>query len=408
MAGGWWSKESSAGVVMDEDNVVGIDTILACVRVLAESVATLPLELYQGNTDDQTIKPAYNNPVYDLVRWQANEETTAYELRFHMMVDSIIRGYGVAQVIRTNKGRPLQLWPLYARWLYVRRAPDDGRLIYEYRQNGVTKDAVMLEMDEVLIIKSFCHGGLLGSSLVRLSADTLGDARAAEDYASEFFRNGQSFSGAIEVPDELSDEAYERLKKDWRETHTGTGQRHKAPILEGGAKLTPLSLDNQESQLLETRQYKRSTLAGLFRVPAHFINDLEHATFSNVEHLDLSFAKHTLRPWLTNWEQRLRMTLLNSGEKGRYFFVHDLTDLLRGDLPSRFTAYSQAVQAGILSPNDCRRRENLNPYQGGDTYLVQGALRDINAPVPTSAPTAPSKTKPTKAEMEQLIERLLS
>lgn len=391
-ASGPWTKRTAAGVVVNEDTVLEIDTVLACVRVLAESVAALPLELFQWEEEEDELNPAKEHPLYDLVRWQPNEETTSYDLRFEMMVDAIIRGYGAAQVVRSKKGKPIALWPLEARNLQARRAPDDDRLVYTYksRQKGNTTKEILLESDEMLIIKSFCHGGLLGNSVVRLQVEALGAAKAAESFSSEFFENGSIHSGTIEVAEELSDEAYERLKRDWVASHTGKGNRHKAPILEGGAKFNPLALTNQESQLLETRKYNRSTIAGLLRVPAHFINDLEKATFSNVEHLDIAFVKHSLRPWLTNWEQRLQMTLLTRPERRIYSFCHDLVDMLRGDFPTRMTAYGTAVSNGIMSPNDVRRRERMNPYEGGDIYLVQGALRDIRTPAVGTTPASPA------------------
>ena len=405
-AQGPWYQQSGSGVVIDEENVLEIDTVLACVRVLAESIAALPFELFRIE-DDGSIKPATDHPVYDLVRWCPNPEYTAYELTFEMIVDSILRGYGACQVRRTMKGRPMELWPLQAQYLYARRAPDDNRLIYVYKFYNSRREVkeILLEMDECMVIKSFARGGLLGTSVIRKMFNSLGGARAEEDFTNEFFVNGSVHSGIIEVPEELSDVAYARLKKDWIETHTGTGNRHKAPILEGGAKFSAIKLNASESQLLETKKYRRSTLAGVMRVPAHLINDLEKGTFSNIEQLDLGFAKHTLRPWLTNREQKGQKILLNSGERRNYRLIHDLTDLLRGDMPSRFTAYGQAVAAGVLSPNDCRRRENLNPYKGGDVYLVQGALRDINAPIevataPNVAPAAPVKKKSVQARDE--------
>ena len=153
------------------------------------------------------------------------------------------------------------------------------------------------------------------------------------------------------------------------------------------------------------QKFKRSTIAGLLRVPAHFINDLEKATFSNVEHLDIAFVKHSLRPWLTNWEQRLQMTLLNRSERKTYSFSHDLTDILRGDFPTRMTAYGTAVSNGILSPNEVRRRERWNPYEGGDIYLVQGALRDIKQPASGTIPApSPAPAKPAAPTVQETPE----
>jgi HK97 family phage portal protein len=391
--GSLWSSKTTSGVVVDEDNVMEIDAVLSCVRVLAESLASLPFELFSWDRIKDELQAAVDMVVYELVRWQANPEMTAYELRFWMMVDAIVRGFGAAQVLRNNKGEPVELWPLEASQLSACRTPDNRRLVYKYKLMATKSKAqreVLLEADEVLIVKGFAHGGLLGSSLTRLAKNAMGATKAVEDYASEFFANGVITTGTIEVPEELSDTAYGRLKADWKEQHTGKGNRHRAPILEGGAVFKSTALNHEESQLLETQKYKRSVIAGILRVPAHLINDLEKATFSNVEHLDLSFIKHSLRPWTTMWEQRCRMTMLAPKERKNFLFAHDFTDLGKGDFPSRMTAYNSAVSAGILSPNEVRRKERWNPYVGGDIYLVQGALRDITKPAPTTQPANPA------------------
>jgi HK97 family phage portal protein len=189
-------------------------------------------------------------------------------------------------------------------------------------------------------------------------------------------------SGCIKVPGELSDDAYARLRKNWDEHHAKAGSRHKALILEGGAEFQPFTLDHEESQLLGVLKYRRSTLAGVLRVPAHMVNDLEKATFSNIEHQDLGFVKHCLTPWLTNWEQEMRKALLTpeerKGKQVRYEFHHDTTSLLKGDLPSRMTAYGTAIQNGIMNPNEVRLRERLNPYVGGDTFTRNTASAAID------------------------------
>lgn len=403
-AGGPWSKKTAAGPVVDEDNVMELDAVLACIRVLAESIAALPYELFIEDDVNDEVNPDKDHPVYEMVRWQPNPETTAYEMKFNTVADAIIRGYGAAQILRSVSGKIVQLWPLEAKYLKPWRAPDNGRIVYRYNLLTLKKSKeIMLEADEVLFYRIFPQGGVGGQSLIRLAAEAFGSAKAADEFSAEFFENGSIHTGMIEIPEELTDEAYARLKKDWKDTHTGKGNRHRAPILEGGAKFNALALTNQESQLLETQKFKRSTIAGLLRVPAHLINDLEKATYSNIEHTDLGFAKHTLRPWLTMIEQRDRLSLLTPAERKTRCFSHDLTDLLRGDLLSRMQGYAAAISAGIMSPNDVRRKEKMNPYDGGDVYLVQGALRDINAPVVI---TPQGKPKPKPAARLKGIELL--
>lgn len=370
-----WQK-SSSGKRITPDNALEIDTVLSCIRVLAESVASLPLSLMvRDSANGSNVNKAEDDERHWIVRERPNPEMTSYELRIWMMVDCLLRGNGCAQVLRNRKGQILEVWPLLASKIKPKRL-DNGKLVYVYPiQNG--KEAV-LEANEVLHIKGFIYGGLVGLSMIELQKDLFGSNKAAEDYSGEFFANATVPSGVVTVPEELGDIAYERLKADWKEIYSGEGNRHGVPILEGGATFTPTILNHEESQLLETRKFQRSAIAGLFRVPAHLINDLEKATFSNIEHQDLGYVKHSLRPWTVNWEQRLKLTMCTREERTTHYFRHNFNDLLRGDLKSRAEAYSKFVQNGIASPNDCRRKEDENPYEGGDVYLVNGTLRPID------------------------------
>jgi HK97 family phage portal protein len=375
--------QPKSGKRVDATNAMEIEAVLSCIRVLAESIAATPFELFRRDAAEENVTKAEDEELFWIMSEQPNDEMTSFEVRMWMMIDCLLRGNGYAQVIRSGKG-VLEIWPLLASKVKPKRK-ENGELVYVYPMPD-GKEAVLAK-DEVLHIKGFIYGGLVGLSFIELQKDLLGSAKAAEDYSAEFFGNATSPSGIIEVPEELSDEAYERLKRDWAATYTGEGNRHKSPILEGGASFTPSVLNHEESQLLETQKYKRTAIAGLLRVPAHMINDLEKATFSNIEHQDLGFAKHTLRPWFTNWEQRCKLTLIQKEHRRSFFFRHDDTDLLRGDLKSRAEAMSKFVQNGIYSPNDARRKLKENPYEGGNTYLINGTLRPVDqAGLPATTP----------------------
>lgn len=394
---------TASGIEVEPDNVMKVDTILACVRVIAESMAALPFELLTVDKDG-SVNPALDHPVYELLRWQPNDETTAYEYRLQIVADAIIWGTGYAQVRRDGRGRVVDTWQLQAKHMKPKRVPEKegGRLVFIYSPAAVVGEGqqkpteIMLELNEVLRLQVLPNGGIMASSIVDLQKEAIGASKASEQYASEFFANGGVVSGVLEVAEEMSEPSYERLKKDWKESHSAKGQRHGVPILEGGAKFNPIALNHEETQLLETRKFQRSTLAGLLRVPAHMINDLEKATFSNIEHQDLNFVKHTLRPWMTNWEQRCRMTFLSKEERKTLRFRHDDRDLLRGDFPTRMDGYSKAVMAGVFSPNDCRRMEHLNTFEGGDEYFVNGTLvniKDVGKVPVEPTPPAPGSRK---------------
>lgn len=383
----WWESRKKKGPKVTPDNALSLSDIMTCVRVLAESMASLPLDLYrQGERGGEK---AREHPLFELIRWQPNPEMTAYELKLWMMIDALLRGTGCAQVRRDAKGKIVELWPLFRSKLHAVRTPA-GELVFKYPapdEGGVRANKwIYLEADEVLLLKAFGSPGVFGPSLIDLGSDLFSGAKAAEQYTQEFFTNGSAFSGTVEVPEVMDEETFQRFKKDWDEAHSGEGKRHKTPILEGGAKFNPAKLNHQESQMIEARKFTRSQVAGFWRVPAHLINDLEKATFSNIEHQDLGFVKHTLRPWATNLEQRGRMTLLTAEEKKEgYYFKHNFNDMLRGDLNSRMTANATAVQNGIMSPNDVRRKEDEPTYEGGDTYFINSA----SVPVETAREAKP-------------------
>lgn len=389
-----YPNETASGVRITEDDVLSIDTILACVRVLGESMATLPFNLVRYIKDE--VNNATDLPLFDLMRWAPNPETTAYEFRLWLMFDALVRGRGYAQILRDAKGNIIQLWQLEARRMRKRRDPKTKALIYVYMPCGSSKgtddkNGILLEADEVLEIQVL-PGGLLACSLVGLQRECIGAAKAAETYSSEFFANGGAVTGVLEIPKEMSEQAYIRLRRDWKEQHTVRGKRHGVPILEGGAKFSALALNHEETQLIETRKFQRSSIAGLFRVPAHLINDMEKATFSNIEQQDLGFVKHALRPWMTNWEQKCNLILLSVADRKTLGFKHNDRDLLRGDFPSRMLGYQSGINAGIFSPNDCRRLEDVNPYPGGDVYLVNSTL----VPIQNAGKTTPPATIPKK------------
>lgn len=366
-----------------QDNACELSDVLTCVRVLAESMASMPLDLYQRTVRGG--EKARTHRLQELVRWQPNPEMTSYDLRLGLMVDALLRGNGAAQVIRDGNGVVVELWPLFAAKLTAARS-STGKLMFEY---GSGEEKVPLRPEEVLLIPAFSCGYLLSASLVTLGRELLSGAKGAEQYTRDFFANGANLTGIIQVPGDeaMSTEAYERLKKSWEARHTGPGNRHKTQILEYGAQFKPLALNHQETQMIESRQYTRSQIAGLFRVPAHLINDLAHATFSNIEHQDLGLVKHSLRPWMTNFEQRYRMTLLSAKERREeYYFKHNVNDMLRGDMASRMSAYSTGIQNGVWSPNAVLRKEDEPTYEGGDTHFINGNM----LPVDTAAKSGPN------------------
>ena len=229
----------------------------------------------------------------------------------------------------------------------------------------------------MLHIPGLGYDGLVGYSPIALAKNAIGISLACEDYGSTFFANGASPYGVLEHPGVIKNP--ERVRDAWQRAYGGSNSHHTA-ILEEGMKYTPISIPNNEAQFLETRKFQVEEIARLYRVPLHMIGDLDHATFSNVEHLSLDFVKYSLDPWIVRWEQGMMKDLLSDSEKGKYFIKFNVEGLLRGDYASRMQGYATARQNGWMSTNDIRELEDMNlvPEElGGNLYLVNGSFTKL-------------------------------
>ena len=191
-------------------------------------------------------------------------------------------------------------------------------------------------------------------------------SRAAMDFANSVYVNGATPRGVLQTEGSLSDEAFANLKESWNSAHGGSANSNRVAILESGVSFAPINMSPQDVQLLESRKYSRSEIAGLFRVPAHLINDLDKATFSNIAQQGAEFHRYSLAPWLKMIEQRLDLTLTSGGTES---FKFDTSELLKGDVEAEVAAYSKLLEIGVMSPNEVRAKMGLNPREGGDSFV---------------------------------------
>ena len=353
---------------------------LACVRVLLEAIAQLSLHVYQYTNNRKGRVPRH--PLYFLLHDQPNTEMTSFVFRETLMAHLLIYGNAYAQIIRNGRGDVIGLYPLMPDKVRVDR-DDRGRLIYRYSRydehnpNFKQQGEIILPMEQVLHIPGLGFDGLVGYSPIAMAKNALGLAVACDEYGSSFFANGAAPSAVLEHPGVIKNP--ERVREAWQRAY-GSSNAHKTAILEEGMKYTPISIPNNEAQFLETRKFQIEEIARLYRVPLHMIGDLDHATFSNIEHLSLEFVKYTLDPWLVRWEQGLQKALLSDSEKGRYFIKFNVEGLLRGDYASRMQGYATARQNGWMSANDIRELEDMNAIPeelGGDLYLCNGSFTKL-------------------------------
>ena len=372
---------STSGKSVNERSAMQMTAVYACVRILSEAIAGLPLHMYRYREDGGKEKATEHN-LYHLLHDEPNPEMTSFVFRETLMTHLLLWGNAYAQVIRNGKGEVLALYPLMPSRMTVDRTKD-GRIVYIYSRDqseaNAGKDSqVVLTSDDVLHIPGLGFDGLVGYSPIAMAKNAIGMSIACEEYGARFFANGASPSGVLEHPGTLKDP--KRVRDSWNAAYGGTSNAHKVAVLEEGMKYVPISISPNEAQFLETRKFQIDEIARIFRVPPHMVGDLEKSSFSNIEQQSLEFVKYTLDPWVVRWEQSLSRALLTPDEKNTFFFRFNVDGLLRGSYHERMQGYSVGIQNGFMSPNDVRELENLDliPDElGGNKYMVNGNMVDL-------------------------------
>lgn len=370
---------TASGKIVTNQTAMQITAVYACVRVLAESIAGLPLHFYRY-VDSNNKEKAVDHSLYKLMHDEPNPEMTSFIFRETMMTHLLLTGNAYAQKIYNGKGEIIALYPLDPNRMTVWR-DTSGRLRYTYTREPdealADKNLVVtLGTEDVFHIPGLGFNGLVGFSPIEMARNAIGMAMAAEEYGSKFFANGAAPSGVLEHPGTIKDPA--KVRAAWLSQFGGSENSGKVAVLEEGMQYKPISISPEQAQFLETRKFQIDEIARIYRVPPHMIGDLEKSSFSNIEQQSLEFVKYTLNPWVVRWEQQLSRSILSTREKEQgYYFKFNVDGLLRGDYESRMKGYAVARQNGWMSANDIHRLENqdlIPAEEGGDLYLVNGNM----------------------------------
>ena len=388
---------SASGKSVTPSSAVQVSAVYACVRVIAETIASLPLHVYEAT--DTGSRKAPEHPLYRLLHDEPNAEMTSFVWRETMLSHLLLWGNAYCQIIRTGRNKIDSIYPLVPDQMEVDR-DSRGSLTYTYTtREGKT---YALKPEDVLHIPGLGFDGVVGYSPIALEKSSIGLGIAAEEYGSKFFSNGARPSGILVHPNTVKDPS--ALRASWNAAFTGSANAGKVAVLEENMHFEPLTMPNNEAQFLETRKFQVNEICRIFRVPPHMIGDLDRATFSNIEHQSISFAVHTIRPWLVRIEQAMNRALFADSEKGRFYVQFNLDGLMRGDYKSRMEGYAIARQNGWMSANDIRELENLNPLSdedGGNVYLVNGNMIPVNVCGLTQVVKAVTAVDPAAVEPMQ-------
>ena len=356
-----------AGTSVSINNATQIGAVYACTRLLADTISSLPIDTFvrrDGNRLPFRPRPAW---VYE----PEGPGSSRVEYYKQVVVSMLLSHGAVIQIIRGGNGDVVALQPLDPTRVTVRRnAQTRGR---EFVIDGKT----VLPGDQVLYISEMRKpGSVMGTSRIEEVKNTLGLAKALDEFASRYFSNGANAGGIIEFPGNLTQEQAKDVVEAFEAGHKGLRKSHKPGVLSGGAKFQKIGSDAEQAQMLESRQFAVEEIARVFRVPPSMIglNTPGAMSYASVEHNAIQFVRYSLTPLITAIEEAHNRLL-----PGEAFIRVNMDGLLRGDSATQAQVFSTALQAGYMSVNDVRGLMDMRPVDGGDLPRVPLANISVGA-----------------------------
>ena len=343
---------TQSGANITHDSGIRISTVYACVYKIASTLASLGLNLYV--TDGRRRDMVTDHPALDVTTYRPNSYETAFYFWETIIGQAVMKGAGYAIIQRGAGGVPISMECVDTD--QVERRIVDGRILFKLNDGKVVAQEDMLEV---------CN--MYRKSPIQLHRENLGLAQAAQDYGSEYFGNGGQMTGVLSSDQPLKSEQMETLQKSWNGSMTSAGTK----LLPFGFKYSRISIAPEEAQFIETRKFQAEEICRIFSVPPALVQLESQTTYNNVEQQNLMFARHTVLPWAKRIEQELASKLLTLREARNHYFKFSLNDLFRGDMAARSQFYTQMLQNGVMTINEVRANEELNPAAGADVHLVQ-------------------------------------
>lgn len=371
----YWYTPFSASLDITPDTALQETTVMACVRVAAETMAQLPKHLLR---DDGRLRTrAVDDPLYEVLHSAPNSRHTSFEFFEAMQAHVELRGNAYA-LIAMRAGR-LELIPLHPDRMHVfviggaaTDSPELPRLGYLYQD--MKGRQYRLTQDEVMHVRGLCLDGIMGLSTIMSCRRAIELSQQAEIHGLKWWKNAAKPGGVMTMPlgETLDDDAHARMKRSWRAAHSGE-DLYTVAILEAGVDWKPMGISNEDSEWLESRRFQIPEICRVMRIPPHKVySAIEHGhTYANVEQTDLDFLKDSMLPRIIRWEQAIKRDLISDPQVFPKFSVEGL---LRADTATRQGFYTAMVSIGVLSINDVLELEDRNPVEGGDKRFIMSTL----------------------------------
>lgn len=355
-----------SGAAVNPATAQTVSAVYACVQAIAETVASLPLILYQRKADDRT--RATGHPLYGVLHDQPNPEQTALEFRELMTANVLLCGNAYARIELGGDGQVRALWPLNPDRVRVQRV--NSRIVYDVADSEGRQFRLLAH--EVLHLRHrIGPDGLLGVSPIAAARGVVELAIAEREHGVNTFTNGAKLLGVLKFPGKLKPEQRTAIAASWSSQHAGGANAGRTAILEEGVDFQAVSMSLEDAEWIAARQFSVEEIARLFRIPPTVIGDLRHGNYSNSVEMARQFVTQTLRRHLVAWEQAIASKCLTDAGRSMYFAEHSVEGLLRGDAANRADFYDKGIGAGWLLKSEARRLENLPTIEGIDDAKQQ-------------------------------------
>lgn len=364
-------RETDSGVPVTVANAQGLAAVAACVRVLSNGAAQLPLQVFARR--DGRRSPDRESRIYRLLHDQPNAVQTSFQWRKLCMRDLLLRGDCFSLKVPGLGGEVSALLRLHPDQVRVRIDAASMLPVYDYlRPDGSIRT---FPREQMFHLWMESDDGVSGLNPIQVYRQNIADGIAIRSHGSRFFSNGAKPLGVIQYEGEMGKEARAAFREDWEETYAGGANAHKTLLLPDGLKYNPVSITMEDAQWIESRKITAREIFGIFGIPPHKAGDLADATFSNIEHENLDFVTSSLMPWLVCWEQGIKRDLLD-GDPNRYA-KHNVSALMRGDFKSRQEGLQIMRRNGVINANQWLDLEDMNERDdpGGDVYIVEGNMQ---------------------------------
>lgn len=363
--GNFWFQpvgmRTAAGVRVTASSARGLPAVWACVKVLSESFAVMPFDLYRVDPETDRRKRQRKHWLYRVLAKRPNQFQDPFAFRLMLQGHLALRGNAFCQISSNGNGEITELLPLHPDRMNVEMLPSGD---YRYRYVDQNGRNIYYTRGEIWHLRGLSDDGIMGLSPIECAREAIGEGLAMQAYSNRFFANDARPGGWIEYPGQFKDQQSKLTWRDSWQKMQGGANRGKVAVLERGMKFHEMGLTNEDSQFIEGRQLKVSDIARIFRVPPHMIGDLSRATFSNIEQQSIDFWTGTMLPYAELWESSIEFFLLGQGLGGPDDDIEaefDMDRMMRGDAVARGTYYGLRTQWGSITPNEVRARENEEP-----------------------------------------------